>query len=60
MMVLGLLLQAQADAQAQVGAGQVTGGWNYIWLAYGVTWTAIAAYALSLWLRRPSRQQEDA
>lgn len=57
MNLAALILQ---QTQTQVGSGQVTGGWSYIWLAYGVTWASIALYALSLWVRRPSRQQEDA
>lgn len=44
----------------QVGGGQVVGGWGYIWAAYLVTWVSIAGYGLSLWLRRPSQEREDA
>jgi hypothetical protein len=33
--------------------GRIQGGWGYVWTAYGVTWTALALYTLSLWLRRP-------
>jgi len=38
-----------------VGSGIITGGWEYVWMAYGVTWTALVLYAVSLWVRRPNR-----
>ena len=31
--------------------GRIQGGWSYVWTAYGVAWTAVALYSLSLWLR---------
>jgi len=36
--------------------GHVTGGWDYIWAAYGATWAGIVLYALSLWVRRPKEK----
>ena len=36
-----------------VGSGRITGGWGYVLTSYGIVWTGIALYALSLWLRRP-------
>jgi hypothetical protein len=44
---------------AQVGAGRIQGGWEYVWTAYGITWSALALYALSLWLRRPKPTASD-
>jgi hypothetical protein len=32
--------------------GVLDGGWTYIWAAYGVTWTFLVGYALSLAVRR--------
>ena len=40
---------------AQVGAGRIQGGWEYIWAAYAIAWTSISLYAVSLWLRRPGK-----
>ena len=36
--------------------GRIQGGWGYVWTAYGLTWTALALYALSLWVRRPPKE----
>lgn len=44
---------------AQVGAGRIQGGWEYVWTSYGITWSALALYALSLWLRRPKAALPD-
>lgn len=37
-------------------AGRIEGGWGFVWTAYGLTWTALLLYGLSLWLRRPSKE----
>ncbi|MCY1079172.1 hypothetical protein [Archangium lansingense] len=44
---------------AQVGAGRIQGGWEYIWAAYGIAWASLSLYALSLWLRRPGQTTND-
>ncbi|MFL5354280.1 hypothetical protein [Archangium sp.] len=44
---------------AQVGAGRIQGGWEYIWAAYVIAWTSISLYALSLWLRRPGKAANE-
>ena len=31
--------------------GVIDGGWGYVIAAYGITWAALAAYAVSLYLR---------
>jgi len=31
--------------------GVVIGGWEYVWAAYGITFGALAAYGVSLWMR---------
>ena len=31
--------------------GVLEGGWEYIYLAYGVTWLFLGGYAVSLWMR---------
>lgn len=35
----------------QVGAGVVTGGMTYVWLAYLTSWVLLGGYAASLWWR---------
>ena len=35
--------------------GMIQGGWTEVWLVYTVTWAALTAYGLSLYLR--GRQQ---
>ncbi len=47
---MNLLLLAQ-EAANPIGSGQLTGGWEYIWAAYVVSWCGIVGYSLSLWLR---------
>ena len=44
---------------AQVGAGRIQGGWEYIWAAYLIAWASLSLYALSLWLRRPGRATNE-
>lgn len=44
---------------AQVGAGRIQGGWEYVWTSYGIAYGALALYSLSLWLRRPQRTGSD-
>ncbi|MGZ3458324.1 MAG: hypothetical protein ACXU86_07430 [Archangium sp.] len=44
---------------AQAGAGHIQGGWGYILTAYGIAWTSLSLYALSLWLRRPGKAAND-
>ena len=44
---------------AQVGAGRIQGGWEYVWTSYGIAWSALALYSLSLWLRRPKQASPD-
>jgi hypothetical protein len=36
----------------QVGVGRIQGGWEYVWTSYGIAYSALALYSLSLWLRR--------
>ena len=42
---------------AAVGEGRIRGGWEYVKAAYGICWTGLSLYALSLWIR--SRLSED-
>lgn len=44
---------------ADVGQGRIQGGWGYIWSSYGIAWASLALYALSLWLRRPGKAEND-
>lgn len=39
--------------QPAVVTGNLSGGWPYVWSAYGVTWLFLIGYAVSLILRRP-------
>jgi hypothetical protein len=43
---------------AAVGEGRIQGGWEYVKAAYGICWTGLALYALSLWVRRPREEQK--
>jgi CcmD family protein len=31
--------------------GMIDGGWNFVWAAYGITWTGLTLYILSLKVR---------
>jgi hypothetical protein len=42
---------------AAVGEGRIHGGWEYVKAAYGICWTGLSLYALSLWVR--IRRSED-
>ncbi|HTS79485.1 MAG TPA: hypothetical protein VMH40_02705 [Myxococcaceae bacterium] len=42
---------------AAVGEGRIRGGWEYVRTAYGICWTGLSLYALSLWIR--SRRSEE-
>ena len=44
-------LLALADA-APLPTGRITGGWEYIWTAYILTWSGVVLYGASLFLRR--------
>lgn len=50
---VGQIVLAAADPTLNVGSGRITGGWEYVWAAYGITWATFALYGLSLWVRRP-------
>ncbi len=43
-------------AELKPGEGLIVGGWEFVWAAWGVTWAALALYALSLWLRRETSE----
>jgi hypothetical protein len=41
-----------AAVDGAVGAGLILGGWGYVWVVYGVSWTVLVLYtALALVLR---------
>ena len=55
------LLLAQATAEhveemSKVGAGRITGGWEYVWACYIIAWVGIALYAISLQARLRARK----
>ena len=29
--------------------GMIQGGWGFVWLAYGLTWSVLLAYIIYLW-----------
>ncbi len=31
--------------------GMISGGWEYVWAAYGISWAALTVYAMSLVVR---------
>ncbi|MHB8875263.1 MAG: hypothetical protein ACYC8T_16375 [Myxococcaceae bacterium] len=41
-----------AAQELKPGEGLIVGGWEYVYAAWGLTWTALVLYSLSLWLRR--------
>jgi hypothetical protein len=43
---------------AAVGEGRIHGGWEYVKAAYGICWTGLALYALSLWVRWPREERK--
>ena len=39
-------------------AGTISGGWEYVWAAYAITWASLTLYAVSLvWRERQSRNR---
>jgi len=54
-----LITLVLAQAGRAVGSGRIVGGWEYVWAAYAITWTALGLYALSLWLRRPGADSKE-
>ncbi len=36
---------------------RLQGGWEFVWASYGITWGALALYALFLYLRRAPRSE---
>jgi hypothetical protein len=36
-------------AADNVGMGRIQGGWEYVWVSYGITWASVGLYALYLW-----------
>ena len=55
-MSLARLALLATDTYPPAGSGTIEGGWEYVWMAYGVTWTVLVLYGLSLWLRRPKAE----
>lgn len=41
----------QEDPTGGVGSGQISGGWDFIWSAYGITWIALVVYITFIWTR---------
>ena len=39
------------EPPADVGSGQISGGWEFIWSAYGITWIALIVYITFIWTR---------
>ena len=39
-------------AQMRPPTGKIVGGWEYIWMAYGLTWFGLVAYSVSLLIRK--------
>ena len=40
-------------------AGQIVGGWEYVWAAYIISWVFLGGYAVSLWVRRPRASKDE-
>lgn len=39
-------------ADTPPATGHVQGGWEYVWMAWGISWAGLVLYAASLFLRR--------
>ena len=39
------------EPPSQIGSGQISGGWEFIWAAYGITWVALMLYMIFVWTR---------
>ena len=39
-----------------MSGGMIQGGMGYVWAAYGISWTALLLYGLSLYLRSKSKE----
>lgn len=50
---------AAANSDVAVGSGKISGGWEYVWASYGITWGALILYSVSLWLRRPEAKSPN-
>jgi len=37
--------------EVEVGSGQISDGWDFVWSAYGVTWIALVLYGIFIWTR---------
>jgi heme exporter protein D len=35
-----------------VGSGMIQGGWTYVWMAYGISWTVLGLYTLRVLRQR--------
>ena len=49
-----LVLGQELAAGAPRMSGFIVGGWEYVWASWGIAWSGIVLYALSLFTRRPS------
>jgi hypothetical protein len=50
------MMNALSSVVAAVGEGRIQGGWEYVKAAYGICWTGLLLYAVSLWVRRPREE----
>ena len=41
----------QNERNSDIGSGQISGGWDFIWSAYGITWIALFVYITFIWTR---------
>jgi hypothetical protein len=46
-------------AQMRLPEGRIVGGWNYVWMAYGLTWFGLVAYSVSLLIRKLRSSKES-
>ncbi len=37
----------------------IVGGWEFVWAAYGVAWSALLLYGISLFARRRAQAQSE-
>jgi hypothetical protein len=51
-------VSALGTVLAAVGEGRIEGGWEYVKAAYGIAWTGLSLYAVSLWARWPREEKK--
>lgn len=59
MKVLGTLPLLLGLGSAGPQVGRIPNAWSYVWPAYFITWSGIALYSISLFVRRSRENRKD-